>query len=165
MKKNESFSLKTRGESMQYAFEGVITFFKQEHNARIHLLATITVIVLSIIFPVSKMEVIALVLAVGFVWVAEIFNTAIEKMTLLPAKRLEGIAPMMRYKGRIQIGADADITIFNPNTVIDKATFEKGLAFSEGIEYVIVNGIFILKNGKIVTNVFPGQAVYGKFKK
>src|SRR4029077_18639437 len=36
--------------------------------------------------------------------------TAIEKMTLLPAKRLEGIAPMMRLKGRIQIGADADIT-------------------------------------------------------
>lgn len=92
-------------------------------------------------------------------------NTAIEKMTLLPAKRLENIAPMMRFKGRIQIGADADITIFNPNTVIDKATFEKGLAFSEGIEYVIVNGVIALKNGKTVENVFPGQPVYGKFKK
>jgi diacylglycerol kinase (ATP) len=80
MKKNESFSLKARGESMQYAFNGIITFFKQEHNARIHLLATITIIVLSIIFPVSKLEAIALILAVGFVWVAEIFNTAIEKM-------------------------------------------------------------------------------------
>jgi len=91
-------------------------------------------------------------------------GTAIEKMTLLPAKRLEGIAPMMRYKGRIQIGADADITIFNPNTVIDKATFEKGLAFSEGIEYVIVNGVIVLRNGKTVTNVFPGQPVYGKYK-
>ena len=77
-------------------------------------------------------------------------NTAIEKMTLLPAKRLENIAPMMRFKGRIQVGADADITIFNPNTIIDKATFEKGLAFSEGIEYVIVNGVFILKNGKTI---------------
>ena len=91
--------------------------------------------------------------------------TALEKMTLLPAKRLEVIAPMMRYKGRIQIGADADITIFNPNTVIDKATFEKGLAFSEGIEYVIVNGVIALKNGKTVENVFAGQAVYGKYKK
>ena len=92
-------------------------------------------------------------------------TTAIEKMTLLPARRLEGIAPMMHYKGRIQIGADADITIFNPNTIIDKATFEKGLAFSEGIEYVMVNGVFVLKNGKTITKVFPGQPVYGKYKK
>ncbi|MDP2040254.1 MAG: amidohydrolase family protein [Algoriphagus sp.] len=92
-------------------------------------------------------------------------NTAIEKMTLLPAKRLEGIAPMMRFKGRIQVGADGDITIFDPNTIIDKATFEKGLEFSSGIEYVMVNGTFILKNGETVSNVFPGQGVYGKFKK
>lgn len=91
--------------------------------------------------------------------------TAIEKMTLLPAKRLEDIAPSMRFKGRIQVGADADITIFNPNTVIDKATFENGLEFSAGIEYVMVNGSFVLKNGETVKNVFPGQAVYGKFKK
>jgi dihydroorotase-like cyclic amidohydrolase len=92
-------------------------------------------------------------------------NTAIEKMTLLPAKRLEGIAPTMRFKGRIQAGADADITIFNPNTVTDKSTFDKGLEFSAGIEYVMVNGIFVLKNGKTVLNTFAGQPVYGKYKK
>jgi len=91
--------------------------------------------------------------------------TAIEKMTLLPAKRLENIAPMMRFKGRIQIGADADITIFNPNTIIDKGTFENGPTFSEGIEYVIVNGVFALRNGKTLDNVFPGQPIYGKYKK
>ncbi|WP_373493646.1 amidohydrolase family protein [Aquiflexum sp.] len=92
-------------------------------------------------------------------------NTAIEKMTLLPAKRLEGIAPMMRFKGRIQVGADADIIVFDPDTIIDKATFEKGLEFSEGIEYVLVNGTFVLRKGETVSNVFPGKAVYGKFKK
>jgi N-acyl-D-aspartate/D-glutamate deacylase len=92
-------------------------------------------------------------------------NTALEKMTLLPAKRLEDIAPSMRYKGRIQVGADADITVFDPNTIIDKATFEKGLAFSAGIEYVMVNGSFVLKNRKTVTGVMPGQPIYGKFKK
>jgi hypothetical protein len=92
-------------------------------------------------------------------------NTAIEKMTLLPAKCLENIAPMMRFKGRIQVGADADITVFNPDTVIDKSTFEKGLAFSAGIEYVMVNGSLVLKNGKTVANVFQGQPVYGRFKK
>ena len=91
--------------------------------------------------------------------------TAIEKMTLLPAKRLENIAPMMRFKGRIQIGADADITIFNPNTIIDKGTFENGPIFSEGVEYVIVNGVVVLRNGKTVDNVFAGQPIYGKYKK
>ncbi len=91
--------------------------------------------------------------------------TALEKMTLLPAKRLENVAPMMRFKGRLQVGADADITIFNPNTIIDKATFEKGLEFSAGIEYVMVNGTFVLKNGKTVASVLPGQPVYGTFKK
>jgi dihydroorotase len=91
-------------------------------------------------------------------------NTAIEKMSLLPAKRLEKIAPMMRYKGRIQVGADADITVFNPTTVADKATFDKGLAFSEGIEYVLVNGIMMIRNGKTVTDTFAGQPVVGKFK-
>ncbi|MGK2862099.1 MAG: amidohydrolase family protein [Chitinophagaceae bacterium] len=91
--------------------------------------------------------------------------TAIEKMTLLPAKRLENIAPMMRFKGRLQIGADADITIFNPTNIIDKGTFENGPAFSEGIEYVIVNGVFVLTNGKTADNVFPGQPIYGKYKK
>ena len=92
-------------------------------------------------------------------------SSAIEKMTLLPAKRLEGVSPMMQFKGRIQIGSDADITIFNPNTVIDKATFEKGLAFSEGIEYVLVNGVLVLKEGKIEENTFAGQPIYRKYKK
>lgn len=90
---------------------------------------------------------------------------AIGKMTLLPARRLEGISPMMRFKGRLQVGADADITVFNPNTVIDKATFEKGLEFSGGIEHVIVNGTFALRNGQTVKGVFSGQPIFGKFKK
>jgi dihydroorotase len=92
-------------------------------------------------------------------------NAAIAKMTLLPAKRLESIAPSMNQKGRIQVGADADITIFNADKIIDKASFDKGLAFSEGVEFVIVNGTLVLKNGKTVTGVFPGKAVVGKFKK
>lgn len=92
-------------------------------------------------------------------------NEAIEKMTLLPARRLENIAPMMRFKGRIQVGTDADITIFDPMTVSDQASFEKGLKFSKGIKHVLVNGEFVLKNGETVKNVFAGQAVFGKFKK
>jgi dihydroorotase len=48
---------------------------------------------------------------------------------------------------------------------MDKASFEKGLAFSEGVDYVIVNGKLLLKNGQILTNTFPGLPIYGKFKK
>jgi len=92
-------------------------------------------------------------------------TTALRKMTLLPAKRLESIAPIMRFKGRIQIGFDADITIFDPKTIIDKATFEKGLEFSEGIKYVIVNGVVVIRDGLTVESTFPGQPVYSKFKK
>lgn len=90
---------------------------------------------------------------------------AIEKMTYLTAKMLEPVAPALRFKGRIQVGADADITVFNPETVLDNATFEKGLAFSTGIEYVLVNGSVVLRNGKTVAGALPGQPVYGKFKK
>ena len=90
--------------------------------------------------------------------------TALKKMTLIPALILEDIAPAMRQKGRLQVGADADITIFDPDTVRDRATFEGGLEFSEGVEYVLVGGILILEKGETVPDVFPGQPVYGKFR-
>jgi N-acyl-D-aspartate/D-glutamate deacylase len=90
--------------------------------------------------------------------------TALKKMTLIPARILEDIAPTMKQKGRLQIGADADITIFDPDTVGDRATFDGGLEFSEGVEYVLVGGVLILEKGETVPNVFPGQAVYGKYR-
>lgn len=88
----------------------------------------------------------------------------LRKMTIMPAQRLENIAPSMRLKGRIQVGCDADITIFNANTIIDKADF-KGLQFSEGIQHVLVNGEFVVKNAETVKNAFPGRPVVGKFRK
>ncbi|MEX2234479.1 MAG: amidohydrolase family protein [Cyclobacteriaceae bacterium] len=90
---------------------------------------------------------------------------AINKMTLMPARLLEDFAPMMRLKGRIQVGCDADITIFDPNTILDKATYEKGLEFSQGIHHVMVNGVFIVRNGQTVRDIFPGKPIFGKYKK
>jgi N-acyl-D-aspartate/D-glutamate deacylase len=84
--------------------------------------------------------------------------TALRKMTLLPAQRLEKRAPIFQEKGRIRIGADADITIFNPDTIIDKATFEDPLEFSAGISYVLVNGAAVVQDGITVPGVFPGKA-------
>jgi N-acyl-D-aspartate/D-glutamate deacylase len=84
--------------------------------------------------------------------------TALKKMTLMPAQRLEKRAPMFRDKGRIHVGADADITVFDANRVIDKATYEKPLQYSEGIQFVLVNGVAVVKDGRLVDGVFPGGA-------
>ncbi len=84
--------------------------------------------------------------------------TALRKMTLMPAQRLEKRAPLFRDKGRIRPGADADITIFDPARVIDKATFDEPMQYSEGIPFVIVNGVAVVKNGQFVNDVFPGRA-------
>ncbi len=77
--KDSKFSLHTRLKSFQYAFEGVIQFFRTEHNAWLHLLATIGVIIMALIVGVTQTEAIALIIAVAFVWISEMFNTGIEK--------------------------------------------------------------------------------------
>jgi N-acyl-D-aspartate/D-glutamate deacylase len=87
---------------------------------------------------------------------------AIARMTLLPAKRVEGADPRMKKKGRVQVGADADITVFDPARVIDKATFENAAQYSEGITHVLVNGVAVVRNGDLVPGVAPGRAVRGR---
>ena len=84
---------------------------------------------------------------------------ALRKMALMPAQRLESAVPQMRAKGRIRVGADADLTIFDPAQAIDRATFENPAQFSEGIAHVLVNGVFVVRNGKIVEGVKPGIAI------
>ena len=84
---------------------------------------------------------------------------AISKMSYLPAKRLEAFTPMMTRKGRLQVGADADITIFNPDTVIDRATYIEPNQFSEGIIHVIVSGQIVVKSGSIRKGIFPGKPI------
>ncbi len=88
----------------------------------------------------------------------------LRKMTIDPARRLEAIAPAMKQKGRLQVGADADITVFDAETVLDMATFEK-LAFSRGIEHVLVNGVAVVRNGQTVAGAMPGQPVLGNYGK
>lgn len=83
---------------------------------------------------------------------------AIRKMALIPAQRLEKIAPQFRGKGRITVGADADIAVFDPNTVIDKATYQEPAAAAVGFRHVLVNGVPVVKDGAVVDGVFPGQA-------
>lgn len=84
---------------------------------------------------------------------------ALRKMSLLPAQRLEAAVPMMRNKGRLKIGADADLAIFDLARVMDKATFENPAQYSAGILHVLVNGIAVVQDGKLVEGVKPGIAV------
>ncbi|HLF85000.1 MAG TPA: amidohydrolase family protein [Blastocatellia bacterium] len=84
---------------------------------------------------------------------------ALRKMTLMPAQRLERLAPMMKNKGRIRVGADADLTIFNPGLVIDRSTFEEPAKYSEGVIHVLVGGVFVVKDAKLQPDVNPGRAV------
>ncbi len=85
---------------------------------------------------------------------------AISKMTYMPAKFMEdnGI-PQMAHKGRLQVGADADITVFDPDTVKQVATPASGGLPSTGIPYVVVNGKVVVKNSKVLKDVFPGKPV------
>jgi dihydroorotase len=89
---------------------------------------------------------------------------AVAKMTLLPAKRLEGVAPSMKKKGRIQVGADADITVFDLGTIVDTATFEDELSFSKGVVHVLVGGTFVVRDSQSVKDVFPGKPVLGRYR-
>ncbi len=79
---------------------------------------------------------------------------ALRKMTSMPADRLG-----MKNKGRIEVGADADITVFDPATVTDKATFENPAQYSEGIDYVLVGGTPVVSRGQLVDGVFPGRGL------
>lgn len=84
---------------------------------------------------------------------------ALRKMTLMPAQRLEEAVPPMRSKGRLQVGADADITIFDAHAVVDEATFEKPAQASSGIVHVLVGGTFVVRGGDLVEGVHPGKAI------
>jgi N-acyl-D-amino-acid deacylase len=80
---------------------------------------------------------------------------AVRKMTSVPAARMK-----LWDRGLVRSGFVADLTVFNPATVRDRSTFTAPRAYSEGIHQVMVNGEFVVDEGRI-TNARPGRVVYG----
>jgi N-acyl-D-aspartate/D-glutamate deacylase len=72
--------------------------------------------------------------------------------------------PHPRRVGRIWVGADADLTIFDPETVIDNATFAEPALASTGIPYVLVSGTFVVDDSELVDGAVPGQPVRREVK-
>ena len=70
----------------------------------------------------------------------------------------------LQRKGQIVVGFDADITVFDPNSVAEQATYENPQQFSVGIPHVLVNGQFVVRNNENVLKVSPGRVIYGKLK-
>ena len=84
---------------------------------------------------------------------------AIRKMTLMPAVRLQARVPAMRNKGRLRVGADADITVFNAAQVIDRSTYREPGLPPVGIQHVLVNGVAVVAKGQLLEGVAPGREV------
>jgi N-acyl-D-aspartate/D-glutamate deacylase len=87
---------------------------------------------------------------------------AVRKMTLMPAEMLERSTPEARHKGRLQEGADADVVVFDPRTIQDRATFGKPMEPSVGVRYLLVGGTVLIDQGNLVPDVYPGRAIVGK---
>lgn len=87
--------------------------------------------------------------------------TAIRKMSYMPARRLEYRVPAMRDKGRIKVGAEADLVVFDAATVIDRSTYQEPALPSVGMKHVLVQGVPVVRDGKLDEARLPGRAVRG----
>jgi N-acyl-D-aspartate/D-glutamate deacylase len=86
---------------------------------------------------------------------------AIRKMSLMPAQRLEKATGEAQRLGRLQEGARADIVVFDPETVHDRATFRAPREASAGVRCLVVAGTLVVDDGRIVDGVAPGRALVG----
>jgi N-acyl-D-aspartate/D-glutamate deacylase len=84
---------------------------------------------------------------------------ALAKCSLEPARLLQDRVPAMRRKGRMQAGADADVVVFDPAAITDRASYRHSTLPSAGIRHVLVNGAFVVRDGGIVADARPGRPV------
>lgn len=83
----------------------------------------------------------------------------LRKMTLTPAQILEDSVPQMKQKGRLRVGADADLVAFDLATVSDRATYTAPNVTAQGMRHVVVNGTPIIRDGALVRDALPGRPI------
>ncbi len=86
---------------------------------------------------------------------------ALARMSLLPARRMESSSAQFRRKGRLSPGADADLVLFDPQRVADRATVEHPELPAEGMDWVLVRGVVVKSPQGFRRNAHPGQPVRG----
>lgn len=94
----KKFSVKARLGSFKFAFNGIRSLLKNEHNSRIHLLVAIIAIILGIFLKINSLEWCIIVLLIGIVFLTELLNTSIEKLSdLVNPEMDEGIRKVKDY--------------------------------------------------------------------
>ena len=86
-------------------------------------------------------------------------NEAVRKMSLMPAQTLEGFVPQMKTKGRLQEGMDADIVVFDPETVSDVGTYLEPNQPAVGVNWVLVNGEIVVDQGALIPDAGAGRPI------
>jgi hypothetical protein len=82
---------------------------------------------------------------------------AVRRCTLLPAQVLQTCVPAMATKGRLQVGADADVVVFDAERISDQATYQASTRPSTGITHVLVDGTFVVRDAELLTDAMPGR--------
>lgn len=86
---------------------------------------------------------------------------AFRRCSYLPARVLDAVCPALRGKGHLGTGADADIVVLDPDTVTDRATFTDPARPAQGVRHLLVNGTFVVRDGELRTDAFPGTPLRG----
>lgn len=89
---------------------------------------------------------------------------ALRKMTIEPGRRKERRVTAMASKGRLQVGAEADIVLFDPATIIDRATYREPTLAPLGLRDVLVNGVIVVRDGAVKTGVLSGRGLRGPIR-
>jgi hypothetical protein len=84
---------------------------------------------------------------------------AVRRCSLRPAQILQESVPQMKHKGRLKVGADADLMVFDPKTVRDRATYERPNQTAAGMRFVLVNGVLVIRDSQLVKSALPGKAI------